>query len=275
MKKYLKGIYFLIIMALLTAAFAGCGLRGFHIQFNDGNVVVGNGKMETKTLDIEQDVTGLKSMGSIDVIIDPSLESEAVIEGESNVIDLVELNQNSSGELTVSTKDHTSLTLHKPMTVRIPAVNGGTIELDGSGSISLDADEALKGDNFRVGIMGSGDIQLILETSDLEALVSGSGDIDLKVNTQQIRADIDGSGRIKVDGSAANADISINGSGDFDGRDCAMKSVNVNISGSGDISVNVASELTGSVNGSGDVIYTGDPATVSISDNGSGDVIKR
>lgn len=272
MKKHLKGIFFLIIAVLLTAAFAGCHM---HIDWGNVNAIIGNGKMETKTVELEQDVTGVKSMGSFDVIIDPSLEGEAVIEGESNVIDLVELNQNSRGNLTVSMQNRTSFTLHKPLTVRIPAVSGGLIQLDGSGSISLDADEALKGDTFRVSIMGSGDIRLMLDTSDLEVEVGGSGDIDLEVNTQQLRADIDGSGRILAVGAADNADISVNGSGDFDGKDCAMKSANVNIAGSGSIRVDVASELTGSVNGSGDVIYTGDPATVSISDNGSGDVIKR
>lgn len=275
MKRNFKGIIFLIIIVLLTAAFAGCGLRGFHIQFNDGNVVVGNGKMDTKTVTIEQEVTGVKSMGSFDVIIDPSLEGEAIIEGDSNVIDLVELNQDSTGDLTVSMQDNTGFTLRRHMTVRIPAVNGGLIELDGSGNITLDANEALKGTAFRVSIMGSGDIRLMLETSDLEVLVSGSGDVDLKANTQQLKAGISGSGRIRMDGSADNADISINGSGDFDGLDCVTQRTDVSISGSGDINVNVASELTGSINGSGDLTYTGDPATVSISDNGSGDVRKR
>lgn len=272
MKKHLKGIFFLIIIVSLTVAFAGCSL---HMDWGKANTVIGNGKMESKTVSVEQDVTGLTSMGSFDVVIDPSLKGEAVIEGESNLIDLVELNQNTRGELTVSMQSTIGLTLHKPLTVRIPTVNGGLIQLDGSGSILLDADKALKGDAFRVCIEGSGDIRLMLDTSDLEVLVSGSGDIDLKVNTQQLRADIDGSGRILVVGAADSADISINGSGDFDGRDCAIEKANVNIAGSGSISVNVASELIGSVNGSGDVIYTGDPDTVTISDNGSGDVIKR
>jgi len=272
MTRRFKGIVFIIIIALLTAAFAGCRV---HIDWGQFNAVIGNGKMETKTVSIEQEVTGVRNMGSINVVIDPNLDGEATIEGESNVIDLVELNQNGKGELAVSLQDHTSFTLHRPLTVTIPAVNGGLIELDGSGNISLDSKDALKGDAFSVRIMGSGDISLILDTNELDADVSGSGDIDLKVNTQQMRANIDGSGRISAEGTADDARISINGSGDFDGRDCAMQKADVNISGSGDISVNVASELTGSVNGSGDVIYTGDPATVSISDNGSGDVIKR
>jgi|GEM_PF-2114836 len=272
MTKRLKGIAFIIIIALLTAAFAGCSV---HIDWGSINGIVGNGKVDTKTVSIEQEVTGVKNMGSMDVIIDPSLNGEAVIKGESNVIDLVELNQNSRGELTVSLQSGTSFTLHKPITVRIPAVNGGLIELDGSGDISLDSKDALKGDDFDVRIMGSGDIRLGVDTSDLELLVSGSGSMDLTVETQQMSANIDGSGRITAEGTADDTRISINGSGNFDGRDCVMQKADVSINGSGDISVNVASELTGSVNGSGDVIYTGDPGAVAISDNGSGNVIKR
>jgi hypothetical protein len=272
MTKRFKGIILLIIVALLTVAFGGCRM---HIDWGQFNAVIGNGKMETKTVSVEQEVTGVRNMGSIDVVIDPSLDGEAIIEGESNVIDLVELDQNGKGEITVSLQDHTSFTLHRPLTVTIPAVNGGLIELDGSGNISLDSKDALKADAFSVRIMGSGDISLMLDADELEADISGSGDIDLNVNTKQMRAHIDGSGRIRAEGTADDTRISINGSGDFDGRDCAMQKADISISGSGDISVDVASELTGSVNGSGDVIYTGDPETVSISDNGSGDVIKR
>jgi hypothetical protein len=231
--------------------------------------------MDTKTVSVEQELTGVINMGSIDVIIDPSLDGEAIIEGESNIIDLVELDQNAQGGLVVAFEDGVNVSLSRGVTVRIPAVNGGTIEVDGSGSISLDSSEPLKGNAFHVQIQGSGDISLKVETTNLEVSINGSGDIDISANTQQLRAGIFGSGRIAMAGAADGADISINGSGDFTGENCAVQRANVDISGSGNISVNVALELTGSINGSGDVIYTGDPETVSVSDNGSGDLNKR
>lgn len=270
MKK--RAIILIISIILLSALLAGCG---FYIHMGNGSAVIGNGKIETKTVSVERELTGLYNEGSIDVVIDPALDGEAVIEGESNIIDLVKLEQDASGALAVSFKDNVSISMNRGVTVRIPAVNGGTIQLDGSGSISLEGSSALKGDSFSVRVMGSGDIRLMTEAAEVYAIINGSGNVNLDVKTQQLIANIEGSGDISVKGSADRVKASINGSGNIDTLDCAASAADVMVAGSGDIAVNVSSELTGSINGSGDVFYTGNPGTVSVSNNGSGDLIKR
>ncbi len=267
----IKRALILFLILSLALVFTGC----LNIHIGDGKMVVGNGEMTSKTVPVEQGVTGLNNMGSIDVVIDPSLDGEAVIEGESNIIDLVKLEQDASGALTVSFKDNVSISMNRGVTVRIPAVNGGTIQLDGSGSISLEGSSALKGDSFSVRVMGSGDIRLMTEAAEVYAIINGSGNVNLDVKTQQLIANIEGSGDISVKGSADRVKASINGSGNIDTLDCAASAADVMVAGSGDIAVNVSSELTGSINGSGDVFYTGNPGTVSVSNNGSGDLIKR
>ncbi len=262
----------LILVILLTALLSGCG---FYFHMGNGNAVIGNGKVETRTVSVERELTGLYNEGSIDVVIDPALDAEAVIEGESNIIELVELRQDANGALTVAFEDGVNVSLNRGVTVRIPAVNGGDIQVDGSGSISLEGSSTLKGDAFNVRVMGSGDIRLMAEAPKVSADINGSGNVNLDVKTQQLETGIHGSGDIAVRGSADSIRASIDGSGSVDALDCAAGSADVSVAGSGDIAVNVSSELTGSINGSGDVYYTGDPGSVSVSNNGSGDLIKR
>lgn len=267
----LKRALILILIVSLALMFTGC----LNIHIGDGKMVIGNGEMESKTVSVEQDVTGLYNTGSIDVVIDPAMEGEAVIEGESNIIELVELEQDAQGVLTVSFKESVSVSLSKGVTVRIPAVNGGTIEVNGSGSITLDGSDALLGDSFNVRVMGSGDIRLMAQAQKISTDINGSGNVNLDVKTSQFTAGIYGSGDVSVTGSADSIRVSIDGSGNVDALGCDAASADVMVGGSGDIAVNVSSELTGSINGSGDVLYTGNPGTVSVSNNGSGDLIKR
>lgn len=266
----LKRGLILFLIVSLALVFTGC----LNIHIGDGQMVTGNGEMTSKTVPVEQDVTGLDNMGSIDVVIDPSLDGEAVIEGESNIIDLVAIEQNANGALTVAFKSNVSVSMSKGVTVRIPAINGGDIKSTGSGSIKLVSGEILKGDSFRVSAEGSGDITLTLDTANMEARVGGSGSLNLTAVSEQMRAGIFGSGRILMTGYADSADISVEGSGDFDGFEYALIDASVSGTGSGNINVNVSGSLSGKISGSGNVVYDGDPS-VNMTASGSGNVTKK
>ncbi len=271
MNQRIKGLIIISLIAMLTAALAGCH---FYINLDNMKTVVGNGDMETKTVTLDQQLSGVKNMGSIDVVIDPSLTGEAIIEGESNLIDLIELRQDTRGVLSVSYEDGTSIVLSKRMTVTIPAFSGGLIESNGSGCITLAGNEAMKGQTFDVQIGSSGDIALKLEAQTLSVNINGSGTAELDVKAQALDAGIDGSGDIETAGTADEISVSVNGSGCYNAFNCATKNADVGIYGSGNVNLNVSGKLTGSVNGSGDITYEGSPS-VSVSDQGSGDVQPR
>ncbi len=264
-----RGIILIALILSLSILFSGC----LYVRIGDGNVIVGNGKMDKKTVTIESGVTGVDNRASIDVVIDPELDGEAVIEAESNIIDYVELKQNASGSLTVDFKKSVNVTLSRGVTVRIPAVKGGTIAVNGSGNIT--GNGLLESDAFDIRIMGSGDISLKLAADHITTEINGSGNVTLEANTGMLLVGVFGSGDILVKGTAQSLGVSVNGSGNFDAAGCAAESADVMVAGSGDISVNVSSELTGSINGSGNVFYSGDPGTVSVTSDGSGDLIKR
>ena len=269
MKKHMKAGAALLLAALLTVMLAGC----FTINLN-GEVVVGNGEMGTRDIELENVVTGVSNQTSIDVIIDPALEGKAVLDAESNLIDLVEVTQGSDGMVNVDMKSNVSITIRKSMTLRVPAMTGGLIKIDGSGNISL-ASGTLTGDDFDLRIAGSGDIRLALEAKNVSLAIDGSGDIELSTTTDTLTAQSNGSGEIAVRGEASQMDVSLSGSGDFNGFEFSVQDAKVNVSGSGSADVFVTGELSGSINGSGDIRYDGDPGSVSISENGSGDADPR
>jgi len=265
--KSLKAGVVVVLAVLVAAMSAGC----FYINLN---TAVGNGEMETREIELDSAVTGLVNQTSVDVVIDMDLQEKAVLEAESNLIDLIDVSQSGDGMITVDMKPNISITMRKTMTLRIPAIEGGRIEVRGSGDISQTGG-TLTGDSFDVRIAGSGDIQLDLKTADLSLTIEGSGDMSLRAATDEIDTRINGSGTISIAGETQKLNVSVNGSGDFKGFDLYAQDANVIVDGSGDINVYVTEALTGSIDGSGDITYDGDPDSVDISDNGSGDVHQR
>jgi len=123
-------------------------------------------------------------------------------------------------------------------------------------------------------ISGSGDIisENVFLIDDLEAQISGSGIIDVAVEADDIFARISGSGDMLLEGSADDLDFEINGSGDIKAFNLLANSADVNITGSGDVEVNVSDELNVRISGSGDVLYRGNPR-IDTRISGSGRVI--
>jgi hypothetical protein len=111
---------------------------------------------------------------------------------------------------------------------------------------------------------------------NLEAVaVSGSGSVvAVDVVANGFEVDISGSGLVTPEGASEHLDLSISGSGVFEGEGFVSATGTVSVSGSGDAVVDVTNDLVVDVSGSGTVRYIGDPA-VSTSISGSGEISRR
>jgi Putative auto-transporter adhesin, head GIN domain len=90
-------------------------------------------------------------------------------------------------------------------------------------------------------------------TPDALAISSGSVEADDIYGTE-FRVDISGSGDVDAEGTLSGLlSVSISGSGEFDGESLTAPEGQVEVSGSGSAFVNVADTLEVSVSGSGDV----------------------
>lgn len=159
-----------------------------------------------------------------------------------------------NGELRLQFRDFFTVWHHAPITVRIsaPYLNG-------------------------MGINGSGHFYALTPTtsSTLNLKVNGSGSISVAHYTgQSLSGNISGSGDITVSGGSVSAEsLQISGSGTMDMLGINAVSASTQTSGSGKTTVNVSNSLDVRISGSGDVYYTGNPV-IYTSISGSGKVMK-
>ena len=93
--------------------------------------------------------------------------------------------------------------------------------------------------------------------------------------TQSSRnADCSRSRKIQASGTANEVKTNISGSGKVLAANLETNKCEVRISGSGDVEINVKSELDANISGSGSVSYKGNPSHVNSHASGSGHVRK-
>ena len=115
-----------------------------------------------------------------------------------------------------------------------------------------------------------------LKGEKLDIVLSGSGDFDLaQIQYGDVKVGISGSGNVGVGGSTEKVELTLSGSGDLKAKDLKAQSVRCRISGSGNVACFATQELDALVSGSGDVRYSGSPASVKKRVSGSGRVEAR
>jgi hypothetical protein len=125
-------------------------------------------------------------------------------------------------------------------------------ELQVSGSGQVDA-ASLQGERVRIGVSGSGRVSINdLAATNLETHISGSGEFNLA-------------------GQVTSQDIHISGTSKYRAEKLESQDVDVRISGSASVAVNVARSLDISISGSGEVSYIGTPR-ISQRISGSGNI---
>lgn len=107
-----------------------------------------------------------------------------------------------------------------------------------------------------------------------EIQLIGSGDIDLYLTSDTIKLAIVGSGTVKLHGTAKYLNINLTGSGDIDARELNTTTTIINISGSGNATVNT-NTLNAKVSGFGNVYYTNRATSIIKEIKGCGDVRMR
>ncbi len=125
-------------------------------------------------------------------------------------------------------------------------------------------------------VEGSGDVigETPIQGQAIEIAIHGSGNIKLETHTTRLESSILGSGDMILTGRSDELEINIQGSGDTAAGQLEASKVYIRIAGSGDASVKVIDEISVTISGSGDVVYSGRPVLGEISIQGSGDITK-
>ena len=211
--------------------------------------VKGNGNLVNKTRQVGS-FSQIGVGGSFDVELIKGSEGKIEISVESNLEPYL-ITEVDGDKLKIKWKKNTNIRTTKTTKVKVyfKALNG--VALAGAGDIS--SKDVLEAETMKIAIAGSGDIVLPIKATEAKAAISGSGDIELSGSADQFRGAIAGSGDIKAFG-------------------LQVEKSEVKISGSGDVEINVQSELVARISGSGDIVYKGQPRIEDIKVSGSGSV---
>ncbi|WP_316893666.1 GIN domain-containing protein [Ralstonia mannitolilytica] len=90
--------------------------------------------------------------------------------------------------------------------------------------------------------------------------IKGSGDVTLlDLRQDALDLEIQGSGDITVSGEVTRLHVQVAGSGDVDASELIAESADLSVAGSGDIEAFVRSDVRARVAGSGDIVVRGNP----------------
>jgi hypothetical protein len=253
-----KNISIILLMIFMSATYMSCSKL---------SSVNGNGHVlqeERRLVNFNQVV----NEGEFNVIIIHDTIYQAVVEAETNLIPYIRTLVNGN-TLIIDSRE----ILHPgmPITIYVSTPEIKYVEMSGSGTIYCDS---IFGNNVGAKLSGSGSIEAKLFGSASELVISGSGNMILNVESQMNFTTISGSGDIYIDGNTNEGEFKISGSGNINSYEFHQQNLDANISGSGNMYVNVSDFLKARISGSGSIYYLGDPG-LDVSITGSGSVIKQ
>jgi hypothetical protein len=231
-----KNIY---LSGLVTILFA-------MILVSCSDCMEGNGKMASRTVKMSEiNAVSLNINADVKLLADSS--GTVTLEGESNIIEAIKLEQNGT-KLRITSDP--CFSTNKPITITIPMKSVSDLQINGSGSIK--SESRMSSDDLELGINGSGDLQ---------------------VDAVNVLSKINGSGNINLNGAAQRHKLEINGSGNMEAQNFPTGNVSITVNGSGDCKVTATTALSIKIRGSGSVYYSGSP-DISSDIKGSGSLEK-
>ncbi len=167
--------------------------------------------------------------GNFDVNYYRKNKSSAKISADQNLLPFVNVRVNNN---TLYLKMDTSYSTQKSIIIDIFSPTLNSVTVNGASDVHLNS---IRSDDFNIRLTGSGDITANGNTKALYVTITGSGDINAKkLIAQKATVDLKGSADVTIT-AQKTLDISISGSGDitYFGN---PERINKSLSGSGDIS---------------------------------------
>ena len=225
----MKRILFFLVLTAITCS--SCNWMGFRR-------IKGNGIISTENRNINRAVN-IKLAGSYDVEITQGPVTSLKVEADENILPYI-ITQDEGGYLVIKSRNNYSFSTEHNIKVYITTDKLERVHMAGRGNIT--------GKNKFTG------------GNKLELKIAGSGDINMEVNTPDIEADIAGSGSMTLSGETKDERIKISGVGDYNADQLKAESANVKIAGSGNVKVFADLNLDVSIAGVGSVYYKGAPS---------------
>lgn len=212
-------------------------------------VTKGNGHLERKSHQL-QNFTKLKVSGPFNIKLVQGDESKVTIDAESNLQDLVTADIENG-------------------TLTIMPVKGKLFRASSGNKITI---KVFYNKLEEIAMLGSGNLKSSKPLqSDVKITLDGSGNAELKLDCKNVQANILGSGNIKLTGKTENFKCKIVGSGEIKAESLDAENVIAVVSGSGNIEVKSRKTIDGTISGSGNIAFAGEPAEKDLKRTGTGE----
>jgi hypothetical protein len=209
--------------------------------------VKGEGEVVKKQLTVDA-FHGIRVESAMNVVLTPAATQAVEVEAQANIAELVTTEVKNGIWIIATSKDYSTT---KPFIVHISAPLIDVVRVEGSGDVKSE---------------GS------FTASDVELTIEGSGNLTYACAARSVRIEVDGSGNVQLSGTTTRLKTSVQGSGDVMAADMKASEATVDLQGSGDAAISASESVDASVQGSGDVVYSGKPARVNRNVSGSGEV---
>jgi len=211
----------------------------------------GDGPIMSRDKGITTAFTEVQVQGDFEVVLKTGSYDVNVITND-NINSFIDV-YITGNRLYVKIKDGECIKKYDKLKVEITAPYYTVVRLDGSGMLEND------------GTLNTGG-KMYLENN-------GSGYMNLSVNADSVFTTNEGSGNLTVRGNTTGHFSHLNGSGLIQTDGLHAVDATASLNGSGHISIYASNSLIAGVNGSGLISYSGHPATVDKTINGSGTIV--
>jgi hypothetical protein len=211
-------------------------------------IIAGNGNLSKETRNIPE-YTGIDVNGPFEIKLVYGKPGPVTLQGESNLLALTTV-ETKEGKLIIASGNHLlKPSPDKKITIQVPYRRMETITLNGNGSVY--AARTLTGETLELVVDGSGTIRLSADMATVKACVIGSGGIIINGRTDNLKCAVAGAGSIKA-------------------CDLEAESVQALLSGCGTIETNCTQHITGRINGTGSITFSGEPSDTDLKETGGG-----
>ncbi len=256
--------------ALLLLAFVLIGLTFSMLRAQGVNTrgQTEGRELASETRPVPASVNEIELTGAIDMTLRQGAVPSLTVRGEQRLLGNVDTNQDGD-TLQIAVK---GMLLHKRLPLQVilvlPSVN--TVRIKGSGDSTING---FSGERLDVQLDGSGNVKFNGRFKDVNAQVRGTGEMEMNGGaSEKVEVGLAGSGQMTVVGSCKQFKASQRGSGELDAEHLAADVALVDLHGSGTSVVQAIKSAEVTVHGSGDVSVLGNPSQRVVSRTGSGGV---
>jgi hypothetical protein len=239
------------------------------VKMGDEPVIEGSGNLATE----KRDLTAFNKLAAhhgIQVQIEEGVGDSLRVETDDNLLPLVETKIDNE---TLHVQVKGSLKTRKPIRVTVSAKQLSDISASSSARIT-GAQANDRNVYFRAD--SSGEVVIDEARGDrVDLAASSSGGVTAKsVACKKLSVMANSSGRVAASGNADEQQVDVSSSGMYNGGDLTTRQTNINCNSAGSATVQVTHELSGSASSAGSVLYSGNPAKMSVRTDSAGSVVK-